>query len=179
MVFDLDPGDGAGLTECAQVALWIRELHAKRGLESYVKTSGQKGLHVCVPLNHSSATFQQTKDWSRRVAEVLELQHPALITSRMTKKLRAGKVLIDWSQNTDFKSTVSVYSLRAADHPTVSLPIAWQEIDSVQRLAALSPAEVVQRVRRRGDLFEAVRLKVQKLPSLATLDLPRLRLKSA
>ena len=117
LVFDLDPGAPAGIVECSEVALVLRGLFAALGLESVVKTSGSKGMQLYVPLNVSEVTYEQTKPFARRIAELLEQRLPELVVSRMTKRLRGGKVLVDWSQNDDHKTTVTVYSVRARERP--------------------------------------------------------------
>ena len=127
MVFDLDPGPPADIVACCRVGLWLRDLFEQLGLESFAKTSGSKGLQVYVPLN-DPVTYDDTKPFARAVAELLEKQHPKQIVSRMTKSLRGGKVLIDWSQNDEHKTTVCVYSLRAKERPTVSTPVTWDEV---------------------------------------------------
>jgi bifunctional non-homologous end joining protein LigD len=172
MAFDLDPGDPAGLIECCEVALLIRDMLTELGLASLVKTSGSKGLQIYVPLNDDTVTYEQTKPFSRAIAEALAGRLPKLITSSMTKSRRPGRVLIDWSQNDEHKTTVSVYSLRAGNAaPTVSAPLDWREVEKCldKRDPAplqLGPEEVLQRVVKRGDLFaEAVTLR-QELPEL-------------
>jgi len=170
IVFDLDPGDGADLLTCAEVAFLIRHLLKRLGLESFVKVSGSKGLQVYVPLN-GKATYELTQPFAKAVSELLAKDHPALIVSEMAKKLRAKKVLIDWSQNTDFKTTVAVYSLRAKTAvPYVSLPITWEELEtSAKRKNADSLAfemkAALQRINKVGDLFKNVLSLKQQLPS--------------
>ena len=129
MVFDLDPGAPADIVQCCQVGLWLRDLLAGMKLKSWAKTSGSKGLQVYVPLN-TAATFDQTKDLSRALAEHLEREHPKLVVSKMAKALRTGKVFVDWSQNDEHKTTVNVYSLRAKEQPTVSTPVTWDEVET-------------------------------------------------
>src|SRR5436309_14946110 len=119
MVFDLDPGPPANIVQCCEVGVWLRDLLARLGLESFPKTSGSKGLQVYVPLN-TPVTFDQTKELSRAIAEYLEREHPKLVISKMAKALRQGKIFVDWSQNDEHKTTINVYSLRAKDQPTVS-----------------------------------------------------------
>jgi bifunctional non-homologous end joining protein LigD len=170
MVFDLDPGaPQADIVQCCQVSVWLREIFDPLGLESYPKTSGSKGLQVYVPLNEPSVTYDDTKPFAKAVAELLEKQHPELVVSRMAKELRPGKVLVDWSQNDEHKTTVNVYSMRARDRPTVSTPVTWDEVDAC--LDAGDPAllvfehdEVLRRVERDGDLFAPVLTRVQELP---------------
>lgn len=170
LVFDLDPGEPAALKECARVALWIRELLDTFGLQTLVKSSGSKGLQVYVPLN-TPTTYEQTKPFARAVAELLEKQHPKLVLSRMSKELRGGKVLIDWSQNDPHKTTVCVYSLRARARPTVSTPLAWEEVERAsrwrrERELSLEPAALLKRIERHGDLFAPLLSLTQKLPEL-------------
>jgi bifunctional non-homologous end joining protein LigD len=165
MAFDLDPGSPAGLTECCEVALILRETLARLGLESFPKTSGSKGLQVYVPLNVEHASYDDTKPFSNAVARHLEAEHPKLIVSRQKKELRRGKVLIDWSQNDEHKTTVCVYSLRARDRPTVSTPVAWDELADPQGLDFETEA-VLERVEERGDRFAPVIALEQELPTL-------------
>jgi bifunctional non-homologous end joining protein LigD len=171
VVFDLDPGPPAGLLECCRVALWLQGLFERIGLVSFAKTSGSKGLQVYVPLNSAEVTHEQAKSFARAVALALEQAEPDLAVSRMTKTLRAGKVLIDWSQNDGKKTTVSVYSLRARERPNVSAPLEWAEVRTVLDGAdgealQLDSDAVLARVRERGDLFASVLSLVQVLPSL-------------
>jgi bifunctional non-homologous end joining protein LigD len=170
MVFDLDPGaPEADIVQCCQVSVWLREIFDPLGLESFAKTSGSKGLQVYVPLNVPDVTYDDTKPFAKAVAELLEKQHPELVVSRMAKELRPGKVLVDWSQNDEHKTTVNVYSLRAKDRPTVSTPVGWDEVDAC--LESGDPArlvfeqdEVLARVERNGDVFAPVLTLVQELP---------------
>jgi bifunctional non-homologous end joining protein LigD len=171
MVFDLDPGQPAGLVECCQVATWLRAMFGGLGLECFPKTSGSKGLQIYVPLN-GDVTYNQTKRFARMVAEMLERGAPELVVSRMTKSLRPGKILIDWSQNDEHKTTVNVYSLRARERPTVSTPVAWQEVEAVVESGDAQPlvfeaADVLERVDRDGDLFARVLSLRQSLPGVA------------
>jgi bifunctional non-homologous end joining protein LigD len=171
LVFDLDPGEPAGLKQCCEVALWLRELFDALELQTLVKTSGAKGLQVYVPLN-TPVSYEQAKPFARAVAELLERQHPAQVISRMTRRARGGKVLIDWSQNSEHKTTVCVYSLRAHERPTVSTPLSWEEVlaarASRKRNLQLSsgPAELLARVERHGDLFAPLLSVEQTLPDL-------------
>jgi bifunctional non-homologous end joining protein LigD len=170
VVFDLDPGEGVGLRECAQVALWVRHALADLGLSSFVKTSGAKGLQVYVPIN-CEVTYGETKRFAHLVAETLEQVHPQEVVSRMATKLRRGKVFIDWSQNDQHKTTVGVYSLRARTRPTVSTPLDWPEVErAVKRndmgRLVFDAEQVLRRCRRKGDLFEPVLYLRQELPPL-------------
>lgn len=168
IAFDLDPGEGAGLLECAEVALRLRDLLAGVGLESLAKTSGSKGLQVYAPLG-GEVSYDATKPFARAVAELMEEHTPDTVVSRMARELRAGKVLVDWSQNTEHKSTVCVYSVRAKARPTVSTPVSWEEVEqAVDRAEAgglvLEMADVLERVAAHGDLFEPVVTLRQELP---------------
>jgi len=179
VVFDLDPGAPAGLKQCCQVALWLRELFAAFGLEMIVKTSGAKGLQVYVPLN-TLITYEQTKLFARAVAELMEKDHPTKVTSRMTKQLRRGKVFIDWSQNDQHKTTICVYSLRARECPTISTPLTWEEVQRASRRRrevelSAEPRALLERVERHGDLFAPLLSLTQTLPDLAGRDTGGLR----
>ena len=168
MAFDLDPGPGAGLAECGEVALLLRDALAQLGLDSYPKTSGSKGIQVYVPLNSGEADYRSgTKRLSQALARHLEQQHPKLIVSTQKKELRKGKVLIDWSQNDEHKTTVGVYSLRARERPTVSTPLAWSELEEGDPTELVFEAgDVLERVEEHGDLFAPVVEQVQRLPDL-------------
>jgi bifunctional non-homologous end joining protein LigD len=157
VVFDLDPGEGADLRHCARVALLLRDALP---LRSFAKVSGSKGIQVYVPLN-SGATHDQTETFARLVAGELARAFPKLVTEKMSKALRRGKVFIDWSQNADYKTTVAVYSLRATG--LVSMPVRWEEL-SAPRALRFEPAEAVARVRKVGDLFAPVLTLKQRLP---------------
>lgn len=174
LAFDLDPGPPADILACCRVGLWIRDVFAALGLRSFPKTSGSKGLQVYVPL-HPGSTYDHTKAFAHRLAERLEALHPEAVVSRMLKSLRAGKVLVDWSQNDDAKTTVCAYSLRGRERPTVSTPVTWDEVETAwkRRDAALltfEAAAVLDRVASFGDLFAPVLSLRQKLPPLAALD---------
>jgi len=170
LVFDLDPGAPATIVECARVARWLRAIFDELELQSYAKTSGSKGLQVYVPLN-TPVTYAQTKPFARALAELLERQHEELVVSSMKKSLREGKVLVDWSQNDEHKTTICVYSLRARERPTVSTPVSWEEVDELvasedPELLTFDSAQVLERVAERGDLFEPVVALEQELPKL-------------
>ena len=168
MAFDLDPGDGAGLAECCEVAVILRDALAQLGLDSYPKTSGSKGIQVYVPLNSEGVDYREgTKRLSQALARHLEAQHPKLIVSSQKKELRRGRVLIDWSQNDEHKTTVCVYSLRARERPTVSTPLMWEELEEgdPERLV-FEAGEVLERVAEHGDLYAAVAEQEQRLPEL-------------
>lgn len=158
LVVDLDPGEPAGLGECAQVALLVREQLAALGLEGVPVTSGSKGLHVYAALD-GSRTTDAVRDLAKQLAEELESAHPKLVVSQMTKARRGGKVFLDWSQNTGSKTTISPYSLRGRDRPTVAAPRTWAEVEEGAEdplaLEHLRFEEVLERVQDQGDLFTA------------------------
>jgi bifunctional non-homologous end joining protein LigD len=169
LAFDLDPGPPATIVECARVALDLREVFDHLGMQAFPKTSGSKGMQVYVPLNVPDVTYDDTKPFALGLAQLLERRRPELIVSDMKKTLRTGKVLVDWSQNDEHKTTVSVYSLRARERPTVSTPLRWEEVEAVTRsedpedLAFTSDA-VLERVAEHGDLFAPVAVLEQPLP---------------
>jgi bifunctional non-homologous end joining protein LigD len=168
VVFDLDPGPPAALLECCRVGLLLRDAFRGMGLETVVKTSGRKGLQLYVPLN-TPTTYEETTPFAKTVAEWLERERPDLVVSKQTKTLRVGKVLVDWSQNTEHKTTVCVYSMRAHDRPTASAPVTWAEVEgavaggSADRLVFEAEA-LVRRVAEQGDLFAPALTLKQKLP---------------
>ncbi|OFZ17949.1 MAG: ATP-dependent DNA ligase [Bdellovibrionales bacterium GWB1_55_8] len=169
MVFDLDPGAPAGIHECAQVALKIRSLLDDLNIECFPKTSGSKGLQLYVPLK-ATAGYLQTKSFARAIAEHLEREIPELVVSRMIKKIRAGRVFIDWSQNDVHKTTVCVYSLRATPLPSASTPLEWLEVEQAAKGKSslfFSPADVLKRVSEQGDLFRSTLTLQQDLPTSA------------
>jgi bifunctional non-homologous end joining protein LigD len=168
LAFDLDPGAPADILDCCRVGLRLRELFEGIGLKSFPKTSGSKGLQVYVPLN-GDVTYEQTKPFARAVAQALERTDPDLIVSRMAKNLRKGKVLVDWSQNDEHKTTVAVYSLRARERPTVSTPVSWEEVERAleredRQSLTFEAGEVLERVSEHGDLFAPVVELAQELP---------------
>ncbi len=173
IVFDLDPGPPANIVQCAQVALWVRAIFDHFGLQSFAKTSGSKGMQIYVPLN-TKVSYEETKPFAHAIARLLEQEHPDLVVSDMKKAVRTNKVLVDWSQNDQHKTTISVYSLRAREHPTVSTPITWDEVEQAlkkkdaERLV-FEAKDVLARVEKMGDLYEPVLKLKQKLPQLAGL----------
>jgi len=174
VAFDLDPGAPADIVDCCRVALWMKEIFDALGLQSFAKTSGSKGLQVHVPLN-SPVTYAKTKSFSKMIAEYLERRHPDSVVSNMQKARRKGKVLIDWSQNDDHKTTVSVYSLRAKDHPTVSTPLQWREVQAAAKKTGgkklvFESGEIPARIKKHGDLYAPVLTLKQKLPKLPVLN---------
>jgi bifunctional non-homologous end joining protein LigD len=128
LVIDLDPGDGAGLHECCQVALLVRDKLAERNLETEAVTSGSKGLHLYAALQPRLDPDESTA-LAKEVAEELAKEHSRLVTATMTKSKRSGKVFLDWSQNAGSKTTLSPYSLRGRELPTVATPVSWDEVD--------------------------------------------------
>lgn len=169
VAFDLDPGEGADLLDCIDVALLVKQLLDGLGLLALPKVSGSKGLQLFVPLN-TKTTYAATASFAKAVAEMLEQQHPDLVVSRMAKALRRDKVMIDWSQNSGSKTTVAVYSMRGKrDRPFISMPVEWKELLAVKKskkIAALnfSPSDALKRLRKRGDLFAPLLTTKQALP---------------
>ena len=169
IVFDLDPGEGTDVLNCAEVAFLIRELFENWKLQSLAKVSGSRGLQMYLPLN-TPVTYDVTRPLAKAVAEHMEREHPDQVVAKMTKAMRPGKVFIDWSQNSDFKTTVSAYSLRAKRRePFVSMPVDWDELKSAvkRRDAArlqFSPEAVLKRVAKEGDGFAPVLSLKQRLP---------------
>jgi bifunctional non-homologous end joining protein LigD len=168
MVFDLDPGAPADVLDCAQVALWLRGLFEQLGLECYPKTSGSKGMQLYVPLG-GDVTYEDTKPFAKAIAETLEKRFPDRVVSQMSKAKRPGKVLIDWSQNDQHKTTVCVYSLRAKERPTVSTPLEWDEVEEALETGdaealVFDHAAVLERVSEKGDLFAPLLSEEQELP---------------
>src|SRR5919109_4745833 len=166
LVFDLDPGPPADIVLCCQVGLWVRAAFEEMGLAAYAKTSGSKGLQVYIPLN-TPVTYDETKGFARAMAQIGERAHPKLVVSNMAKELRRGKVLIDWSQNDEHKTTVSVYSLRARPRPTVSAPLSWHEVEAAAGGTPLPVVEAdaaVTRMQSHGDLFAPLEELTQQLP---------------
>jgi len=171
MVFDLDPGEEANILHCSRVAIILRDLLSRMGLEAYVKTSGNKGLHVFVPLNRKETTFEDTKTFSKAVAGIMQKYYPDLVTARMARQERKAKVFINWSQNDASKTMICVYSLRAREKPFVSFPLEWKELEELAGLddparLQVMHAEARTRVEKKGDLFREVLVKEQKLPHL-------------
>jgi bifunctional non-homologous end joining protein LigD len=166
VVFDLDPGPGTSIVECCEVGLLLEGMFSGLGLRTFAKTSGSKGLQVYAPLNDPEITYEHTKPFAKAVAETLEQGRPELIVSRMTRTLRKGKVLVDWSQNDRHKTTVNVYSPRAKERPTVSTPVSWDEVRACREESDLvfDTAQVIERVGDQGDLFAETLTLTQQLP---------------
>ena len=175
VVFDLDPGDGADILKSCEVAFLLKDLLDRLDLESFVKVSGSKGIHLHVPLN-TPVTYEATQPFAKSLAQLLENEHPGLVVSEMPKAKRKGKVFVDWSQNSEHKSTVSVYSLRAKGaRPFAAMPVTWDELSQAVKknnVAGLffEPDAALKRVKKTGDKFASVQQLKQKLPG-AFLDL--------
>lgn len=170
MVFDLDPGPPATIVQCCRVGMWLLQFFDGIGLKGFPKTSGSKGLQVYVPLN-TKVGYPETKSFAHELARKLEREHPDLVVSDMKKSLRKNKVFVDWSQNDQHKTTVSVYSLRARDRPTVSCPVTWAEVEKCltkedPELLVFDSEQVLERVKKHGDLFEPVLKLKQRLPKV-------------
>ena len=156
LVIDLDPGEGAGLHECCQVALLVRDKLSERKLDARPVTSGSKGLHLYAHLPRRQDS-DKTSETAKTIAEELQAEHPRQVTATMTKAKRSGKVFLDWSQNAGSKTTVSPYSMRGVERPLVATPVTWDEVEE----GAADPVgldqfrydEVIRRVQEHGDLF--------------------------
>lgn len=170
MVFDLDPGPPANIVQCCQVGLWLREIFEHFELQSFPKTSGSKGLQIYIPIN-TPTTYDATKLFSHALAQLLEHEHPDLVLSEMNRQARTGKVFVDWSQNDEHKTTIAVYSLRAREHPTVSTPVSWDEVERAFKKKDVNSlvfeaGKTVARFEKMGDLFEPVLQLRQHLPDV-------------
>ena len=173
LAFDLDPGAPADMVACCEVGLLLQKAFDHLGLEAFAKTSGSKGLQLFVPLN-TRTSYEKTKLLAHAIADALEARFPKLVVSKMQKSLRKGKVLIDWSQNEEHKTTVNVYSLRAKETPTVSTPVIWKEVKKCltakdAKILSFTSDQVLARVKKHGDLFEQVLTLKQKLPTLSKM----------
>lgn len=162
LVADLDPGPGAGLPECVEVAMMLRERFTADGLEPYVKVSGKSGIHLCCAISGRQPD-EVVSGYAKTVAYQLAEENPKLVTAKMAKAERKGRVFIDWSQNNAAKTTVAPYSLRNLAEATVSAPLTWDELDS-KKLKRPSPAEVLRRVGEEGDLWAPVLKAGPKVP---------------
>jgi bifunctional non-homologous end joining protein LigD len=173
LAFDLDPGAPADILDCCRVALRIKSLFDGLGMQSFPKSSGSKGMQIYVPLN-TAVTYEKTKAFAHAVAELLESEDPQRVVSKMQKALRKGKIFVDWSQNDDHKTTVTAYSLRAKERPTVSTPLTWAEVDGALKkkradMLSFEAETVLKRVEKIGDLFAPVLALKQRLPALSAL----------
>ena len=171
LAFDLDPGEGSDIVDCCHVAVRLRDLFGHFGVESFPKTSGSKGMQVYVPLNSPKTSYDETKPFAKAIAQLLEKQTPDKVVSKMKKVERRNKVMVDWSQNHRSKTTISVYSLRARERPTVSTPITWEEVEhAAEKEDAASlvfeSGDVLERIEEHGDLFAPVLELKQTLPEL-------------
>ena len=170
VVFDLDPGAPADVVTCARLAVIIRDAMDRMGLAVWAKTSGSKGLQLYVPLG-GTATYAETRHFSQALATLLARAHPDLVVTTQDRSVRAGKVLVDWSQNVASKTTAAVYSLRALPEPGVSTPLTWEEVAHAAKSGAadelrFSPDQLLQRVDAHGDLMAPVLELRQELPAL-------------
>jgi bifunctional non-homologous end joining protein LigD len=171
LAFDLDPGPPAGIADCCRVALRLRELLAHFDLECFAKTSGSKGMQLYVPLN-TKTSYEQTRPFAQAIAQIVAKQAPDEVLAKMGKKTdRSGKVLIDWYQNNERKTTICVYSLRAREKPTCSTPVTWDEVEAAAKSGnggklVFETADVLKRIETQGDLFAPVLELEQELPDL-------------
>jgi bifunctional non-homologous end joining protein LigD len=171
LAFDLDPGPPADVVDCSRVALRLHDLLAQLDLQSFVKTSGSKGMQLYVPLN-AKVTYEQTRPFAQAIAQIVAKQNPDDVLAKMGKKTdRSGKVLIDWYQNNERKTTIAVYSLRAREHPTCSTPVTWEEVEKTADSGkgdhlVFETTDVLKRLDDQGDLFAPVLELEQQLPQL-------------
>jgi len=171
VVLDLDPGPGASVLDCCRVALELHGVLDRLGLELMVKTSGNKGLHLSIPLNTTDATDDDTKQFALALGQLLEARDPKRVTVNMAKEQRSGRVFVDWSQNDNHKTTIAPYSLRIADRPRVSTPLTWDEIDDALAggdadALSFDAPDACARVEQHGDLYERNLTVQQELPRL-------------
>jgi len=171
LAFDLDPGPPADIVDCSRVALQLRDLLAQLDLECFAKTSGSKGMQLYVPLN-TKTSYEQTRPFGQALAQIVAKQNPDDVLAKMGKKTdRSGKVLIDWYQNNERKTTIAVYSLRARNHPTCSTPVTWEEVEKAANSGkgdhlVFETTDVLKRLDDHGDLFAPVLELEQELPEL-------------
>jgi bifunctional non-homologous end joining protein LigD len=172
IAFDLDPGEGANIENCAEVAFLLKGIFDDLNLKSFAKVSGSKGIQIYVPLN-SPVSYAVTQTFARALAQLLENQYPKLVVSEMAKIARTKKVFIDWSQNSDYKTTVGVYSLRAKrERPFVSAPVSWEELQHAKDLY-FSPSEAIDRCEKLGDFWVPVLKLKQQLPDVFVSSVPK------
>jgi bifunctional non-homologous end joining protein LigD len=162
VLLDLDPEPPASLADACRVALLVRDRLAARGLTAVVKTTGGAGLHLVVPLNRPH-TYAQTREFARHLADELAGEDERIVASATRREQRKGTVLIDWAQNSERRSVVAPYSLRASYVPLVSTPVAWDEVEPGNEALLFGPGEVLDRVARFGDLFGSALDSVQIL----------------
>lgn len=172
LVFDLDPGPPADVVDCCRVGLRLREVLTQLDLECFIKTSGSKGMQLYVPLNNKTS-YEETRPFGQALAQLVAKQTPETVLAKMGKKTdRSGKVLIDWYQNNERKTTISVYSLRARERPTCSTPVAWEEVEAAAESGdgsslVFEAGDVLERIEEHGDLFAPVLELKQELPELS------------
>jgi bifunctional non-homologous end joining protein LigD len=171
VVLDLDPGEPAGILDCARVALELRDILEHFDLRAVVKTSGGKGLHLSVPLNTDLATHEETKRFALALGQLLESRDPKRVTVDMAKDKRPRRVFVDWSQNDSHKTTVCAYSLRIRERPTVSTPVAWSELEHAidtgdEQALSFEAADVLDRIDSFGDLYAETLTVRRQLPEL-------------
>jgi bifunctional non-homologous end joining protein LigD len=171
VAFDLDPGPPADIVDCSRVALRLREVLSHFELECFAKTSGSKGMQLYVPLNVKTS-YEETRPFAQAIAQLIAKQTPDEVLAKMGKKTdRSGKVLIDWYQNNERKTTIAVYSLRARDRPTCSTPVRWEEVEAAAESGdgsslVFEAEDVLRRIEEHGDLFAPVLELEQQLPKL-------------
>ena len=171
LAFDLDPGPPADIVDCSRVALRLREVLAHLALECFAKTSGSKGMQLYVPLN-TKVSYEETRPFAQALAQLVAKQTPETVLAKMGKRTdRSGKVLIDWYQNNEAKTTIAVYSLRARERPTASTPVSWEEVEAAAdsgdgSALAFEADAVLRRIEAHGDLFAPVLELEQELPRL-------------
>jgi bifunctional non-homologous end joining protein LigD len=171
LAFDLDPGPPADIVDCSRVALRLREVLAQLELECFAKTSGSKGMQLYIPLN-TKTSYEETRPFAQALAQLIAKQTPDEVLAKMGKKTdRSGKVLIDWYQNNERKTTIAVYSLRARERPTVSTPVTWDEVEAAAESGngsklVFEAGDVLKRIEKQGDLFAPVLDLNQNLPKL-------------
>jgi bifunctional non-homologous end joining protein LigD len=168
LVFDLDPGDGATIVDCARVALRLSEVLTEDGLTGYPRTSGGKGMQMYAAVSVSDA--EQTSTYAKIVAERLTAEDPARVTAVMARQRRKGKVFIDWSQNNAAKTTIASYSLRGRERPTVATPVTWDEVRGCRRPEDLrfTAIDLPDRLAAHGDLMAPLLGQGDRLPARAS-----------
>lgn len=157
LVLDLDPGAPAELAACCEIALLLREALAADGMDPLAKVSGSKGLQLYAR-RLPRDLGEDPSAYAKRLAERFEAELPERVVASMRKSLRPGRVLIDWSQNNQAKTTIAPYSLRARQFPTVSAPVTWGEVEAVAGggdpgALRFSPEDALGRLETHGDLF--------------------------
>ncbi|MFB9385353.1 non-homologous end-joining DNA ligase [Pseudonocardia petroleophila] len=166
VVFDLDPGDGTTVVDCARVALRIAERIADDGLVAYPRTSGGKGMQLYLPVVVTRP--EQTSEFAKAIAEDLAGDDPKRVTAVMAKARRRGRIFVDWSQNNPHKTTIGSYSLRGRARPTVATPLTWDEVRACRTPADLTflHTDLPARIAEHGDLMAPLLRDPQRLPRL-------------